>query len=147
MAIVSPIFDVVYGFPKDLKSLKKMITYAICSDSIYLIRRAGQGHIVTKVEGIAGVTAGPGYEFNTILQRKIPFNAYWQVCKFFRLVLNKFGKDALEAFILVMYNPKEDRFFLHVPEHSVSSGRVQYNIEQVSRLFPGSYIVLDVHSH
>lgn len=150
----NPIIDIVYSFPEDLGSLKKLVTYAICSDGIYLIRKAGQGHIVTKEDGVQGLSSGPGHDFNTILKRKIPFVVYWKIVEFFRAVLDDLKSSTseshggnLEAFILVIYNPKTDSFHLYVPPHRVSGGRVEYDIKGVKDEFPGCYIVLDVHSH
>lgn len=140
------IFDLVYGIPEDLESLG-MITYSICEDGMYLIRKAGSGSIVTKVEGIPGTGKGAPNAFNTILPRKIPFSVYQETVKFFRAVISKFGDKSLEAFVLVLHNPQTDDFKMYVPRHSVTGGSVKYDLKEVWDENPGYYLVLDIHSH
>jgi hypothetical protein len=140
------IYDVIYGIPEDLSSLS-MITYSICDNGIFLIRKAGCGSIVTKVDGIPGTGKGPEKNFNTILPKKIPFSVYSETVKFFRAVNKNFGDKSLEAFVLVLFNPKDETFKMYVPQHKITAGSVKYDLKDVWVDNQGYYLVLDIHSH
>jgi hypothetical protein len=140
---MNPFFDVVYGIPED-KSGLGLVTYAICSNGIFLIRPNACGWIVTKVDGIPGVPEGK--ERISILPRKIPINLFWETIKFFRYA-EEVNQNKTEAYVLVMYNPKEDEFFLHVPKQSLSSARVSFDLQGVWDMFPGCKVLMDIHSH
>lgn len=141
------VFNIVHGYPNDLSKLG-LITYAICDNGVFLIRKAGNGFIITKEDGVKGFGSGPKDDIvNTILTRKIPIDAYNKAVTFFRNVMDTFKKDALEAFILVLYNKDTDHYKLYVPMHKVSAGTVNYDIQDVWKQNPGYKIVLDIHSH
>jgi PRTRC genetic system protein A len=137
-------FKIIQGIPED-KSGLGLITYALCEDGTYLIRAAGCGHIVTKVDGINGMPKGK--ESISILRRKIPISAFWETLRFFREVENQHKDKALEAYVLVMYNRDTDKYFLYVPEQVVGAASAHYDVKEVWSKFPNCSIVIDIHSH
>lgn len=137
------LFPVTYGIPDKPSGL---ITYHICGDGIYLTKKVmGKGYVTIKVEGMSGCPKGE--EAFKLLPRKIPVSFYWKICEFFRAVEKTFNQGSLEAYILVGYNPTEDKYFLHVPDQEVSAASVKYDIKEFWDEYPGCFIICDVHSH
>lgn len=137
-------FQIIKGIPKD-KSGLGLITYALCSDGVYLIRSAGTGHIITKADGIAGLPVGQ--EDISTLPRKIPISLFWETIRFFKYVEAHYEGAKLEAYVLIMYEPKLNEFFLHVPEQTVGAAQAKYDLKDVWEQFPGCKVLMDIHSH
>lgn len=136
---------IIKGIPEDKSSLG-LLTYAICSDGLYLIKKVGFGFITLKLDKIPGVPEGK--EEVSPLVRKIPMDAYFKSLDFFRYIEKYIAKGkALEVFTLVLYNKTEDKYKLYVPLQKVSAGSVSYDVQRIKELFPGYIIVLDIHSH
>ena len=138
------LFNVVQGIPENKKGLG-LITYAQCSNGTFLIRAAGCGHIITKVDGIPGLPEGK--ESIEILPKKIPSSIFWKTLEFFRFVESEHKGESLEAYVLVMFNKDTNNYFLYVPKQLVSTACVKYDLQEVKSLFPNSFIVMDIHSH
>jgi PRTRC genetic system protein A len=119
--------------------------YNICENGIFLTKSMCGGAITVKVDGLPG--CGTGREIVKILKRKMPMSIFWQTVDFFKHVEDHFKEDGLEAYILVGYDPKENKFFLSVPPQKVGCASVEYDISTFRAEHPGCYIVMDIHSH
>lgn len=120
------------------------ITYKLFKDGIYITKKVMQGYVTYKVDGINGLPEGK--EEVNILPRKIPINIYWAIVKFFRFVSHHFGTK-VESYIEIGYNPKEDRYFLYVPEQEVSRASVKRDPNQFKQTYSDCYIVAEFHNH
>jgi len=136
---------IISGIPED-KTKLGLLTYAVCEDGVYLIKKAGFGYVTLKLEKVPGVSAGRE-EIATLI-RKIPLDAYYKSLNFFRYIeKNVANGKALEVFTLVLYSKAEDKYILYVPKQLVGPGSVKYDIREVKSMFPGYIIALDIHSH
>lgn len=143
-AAMPRLYDIIEGLP--VGKPKAMITFSLCSDGIYMTKAVmGDGYVTMKVDGIPGLPKG--CETVNALKRKIPFSIFWAIVGFFRYVESHFKKDGLEAYVIVGYHPKEDRFFLWCPSQEVGAASVKYDPAPFFTENPGCRIVMDVHSH
>jgi len=102
-----------------------------------------------KVKEIPGFKLGTvTEELNFLPQGKIPYMLLWEVEKFFKAVIAKFGDKELEAMIWIMWNA-ERGYFLHVPTQTVAGAAVTYDWANLPMTSDGkpSRIIVDIHSH
>ena len=137
-------YDIIEGLP--VGKPKAMITFSLCSDGIYMTKSVmGDGYVTIKVDGIPGLPKGK--ETVNVLKRKIPFSIFWAIVGFFRYVESHFKKDGLEAYVLLGFDPKEDKFFLWCPIQEVGAASVRYDPAPFFVQHPGCRIIMDIHSH
>lgn len=72
---------------------------------------------------------------------KIPFDIIAQIISFFRVYAD--DKKPFEAMACIYWNPYEEKYFVDVPEHTVSKVRIDY----VPLIHSDAHLVMQLHSH
>jgi hypothetical protein len=127
------------------ESNSPLYSYEVYKDGVYLYKKLlSGGHIRLKVDGIPGIPNGK--EEICFLTRKIPFNAFLIIIEFFKYVC-EIKNSNLEAYALIGYSDKQDKYCVYIPEQSVTGASVHYNIQNFYKEYPGYSIVMDIHVH
>ena len=121
--------------------LVKPVTYVVAENGLFEVRMNAIGTFARRVEGVPGtghVAAG----FHPALP-KIPWNLFEQAIAFFRAVMQRHGNA--EAYIQILWNEEDGKYFAHVPPQVVSGGHVSF--ERNGALEALHVLVLEAHSH
>ena len=122
----------------------KISTYFIDRDSVYLRKTIFNKEITVKVDNLPIKKVKVKENLN-VLDYKIPVYFLQHIVNFFRYVETK-AESSQEAMLLIGYSP-DKKYFLYCPTQEVSIASVTADIGEFYKDNPGSYIVLDVHSH
>lgn len=72
---------------------------------------------------------------------KIPFDILTQIISFFKVYADR--KKPFEAMACIYWNPYKKKYFVDVPEHTVSKVRIDY----VPLIHSDAHLVMQLHSH
>lgn len=132
----------------DFSKLEKPATYVMRSDGVYAVRDTDAGLFIAKVAGLLDKAQIPGFvedgfgESFRLKFGKIPIQHFKQIMEFFQDICNA---NDHEVYAQIFWDPKEKRYWNHVPYQKVSKARVEYSRnEEIEKT---NILVLEIHSH
>ena len=114
---------------------------------VYELRRTGVGEFITGTDDVPELSAvSPGFTPGLPF---IPYELFEQIVSLFRYFLpSNMTKPPMEVLVQVYWDSIEERYFVHVPEQTVTPVRISATVDAEDLQDEDRYLLYaDIHSH